>query len=91
MIVYHIVYQNSPVVSFLFHRTPDVARLSGIGPAGEFFDYPVSRDREAGWILSESPVFRCIILNGMNGQSGETGGKTGTIFLRFSFYYPYFG
>ena len=43
MIVYHIVYQNSPVVSFLFRRTPDVARLSGIGLAGEFFGCFIDR------------------------------------------------
>lgn len=36
---------------------------------------PVSRDREAGWILSESPVFRCIILNGMNGHQVKREGK----------------
>lgn len=44
---------------------------------------PVSRDREAGWILSESPVFRCIILNGMNGHQMKREGKREPFFCDF--------
>ena len=46
---------------------------------------PVSRDREAGWILSESPVFRCIILNGMNGHQVKREGKREPFFCDFHF------